>query len=171
MYFSKIPNIYYDFVINGVHQMKVLKDVTVNVRFIADLLSNITVYDEYDILDGETPEIIATKVYGNPQYHWIIMLANDRYDYREDFPMDYTTLHKYVIKKYGAGNEYAHHHWISSHIGIEGHHYIVDEFFPTKTSVSNFQYEETENEKKRRIKLISKPMLDVVLKQYSKMFE
>ena len=33
-----------------------------------------------DPVDGETPEIVAEKVYGNAEYHWIIMLANDIYD-------------------------------------------------------------------------------------------
>ena len=32
MYFSKIPNIYYEFTINGVPQLKILKDITTNVK-------------------------------------------------------------------------------------------------------------------------------------------
>jgi nucleoid-associated protein YgaU len=97
MYFSTMPNIYYEFTdSDGKPTLKVLKDITTNVRVIRSVLENITVYDSYDIVDGETPEIIATKVYGNPLYHWVIMLANDKFDYREDFPLDYTSLVKRV---------------------------------------------------------------------------
>jgi hypothetical protein len=59
------------------------------------------VFDEYDIQEGETPEIIAEKLYGNPEYHWIVMLANDRYDYISDFPLSQAELEQFVYQKYG----------------------------------------------------------------------
>ena len=70
MYFSKIPYIYAPFTIGGIEQYVQLKDITVNVRFMSEFLSNITVYDLYDIKDGETPEILAERFYGTPIYHW-----------------------------------------------------------------------------------------------------
>ena len=66
MYFSKIPNVYAPYTIGGVEQYIQIKDITVNVRFVAEFLSNITVYDLYDIRDGETPEILAENFYGTP---------------------------------------------------------------------------------------------------------
>jgi len=171
MYFEKIPKIYYEFQINGAPHLKILKDITVNVRFIKEVLENITSYDEYDIIDGETPEIIAAKVYGNSNYHWIIMLANERFDYREDFPLDYTALSKRVTDVYGAGNEYATHHYEWIYVNNNDNIYIVNSDHVDAYPVSNYQHEERLNESKRRIKLISKPQLDFVLKQYSKMFE
>lgn len=88
MYFKEFPEFLYDFRY-APHETKtaIVKDITRNVRFRKEVLSNIAVYDEYDIVDGETPEIIAEKIYGNPEYHWIIMLANQRYDYLTDFPL------------------------------------------------------------------------------------
>ena len=83
MYFNKFPSILYDFDIGSKTSVIQVKDITRNIRFRRDVLANITIYDEYDVLDGETPEIIAEKVYGNPQYHWIVMLINDVYDYRD----------------------------------------------------------------------------------------
>lgn len=88
MYFKEFPEFLYDFRY-GPYETKtsIVKDITRNVRFRKEVLENIAVYDEYDIVDGETPEIIAEKIYGNPEYHWIIMLANQRYDYLSDFPL------------------------------------------------------------------------------------
>lgn len=171
MYFSLMPKIYYDFVdSDGLLTTKILTDITTNVRIIREVLSNITVYDEYDIVDGETPEIIAGKVYGNPLYHWVIMLANDRYDYREDFPLDYTSLLKRVETLYGSGdaNINGTHHYEA--LFPDGHVYTVNSDYPEAYIVTNFQYEERLNESKRRIKLITKPVLDAVVKEYSKMF-
>lgn len=77
MYFKNFQKIYYDYTINGEKELKVVTDITKNVRFRKEVLFNILTYDLYDIKDGETPEIIAEKIYGNPEYHWIIMLANE----------------------------------------------------------------------------------------------
>ena len=142
MYFSTMPNIYYDFVINGVQYVKILKDVTTNVRVIRSILENITMYDEYDIVDGETPEIIASKIYGNTMYHWVIMMANNRYDYREDFPLDYTALRKRAEMLYGAGdqNMNAIHHYEA--VFPDGHILIVNSNYIGAYGVTNFQYEE-----------------------------
>ena len=95
MYFKEFPKFLYDFKQpDGTTEFSLVRDITRNVRFRKDILENVTLYDEYDMQDGETPEIVAEKVYGNPKYHWVIMLANQRYDYVEDFPKDETTLVK-----------------------------------------------------------------------------
>ena len=101
MYFKDIPQVYYDFDINGTRQLKVMKDITHNVRFRKEVLANVTLYDSYDIRDGETPEIIAEKIYGNPNYHWVIMLANEKYDYLNDFPLSTYYLEQHLRQKYG----------------------------------------------------------------------
>ena len=172
MYFSYMPNIYYDFIDkDGKPTLKILKDITTNVRMIRSILENVTMYDEYDIVDGETPEIIAAKIYGNSLYHWVIMLANDKHDYREDFPLDYTNLMKRVKTIYGDTDPeiYGIHHY-EAPVTTDGHIYVVNSDYPGAYSVTNFEYEERLNEEKRRIKIIAKPVLDTVLKQYSQMF-
>lgn len=112
MYFKDVPNIYYDFKLGGVSQLTIVKDITHNIRFRKEILENITLYDEYDIRDGETPEIIAEKIYGNSQYHWIIMLLNERYDYITDFPLSYPELISHTEQRYGTGNTNAIHHYL-----------------------------------------------------------
>jgi hypothetical protein len=136
-----------------------MKDITRNIRFRRDVLANVTVYDEYDIVDGETPEIIAEKVYGNAEYHWIIMLTNDRYDYRSDFPLTYVDLTRYVEDKYGEEADHVHHY-------IDARGYYVDSDYPGASSFSNRQYEETLNESKRRIKIISRDLVNTIIKNF-----
>jgi hypothetical protein len=87
MYFKEFPKFIYDFKYGKETRTSIVTDITRNVRFRKEVLDNISLYDEYDIMEGETPEIIAEKVYGNSMYHWIIMLANQRYDYLTDFPI------------------------------------------------------------------------------------
>jgi len=104
MYFQKFPNIYYEYNIAGQPVLKVVKDISANVRFRIAVLENITLFDEYDISEGETPEIIAHKVYGSSEYHWIVMLCNQRFNYVKDFPLPYDSLNSYILEKYNRFN-------------------------------------------------------------------
>ena len=134
-------------------------DITRNIRFRRDILADITVYDYYDIVEGETPEIVAEKIYGNAQYHWIIMLANDIYDYLSDWPMTYVALEQYIQDKYGDTADQPHHY-----VDYKG--YSVSSDIPGATPVSNRQYEEKLNESKRTIKVISRELVSTVLKNF-----
>jgi len=158
MYFENFPTFLYDFKIKGKTEYKLVKDISQNVRLRKEILSNVTLYDEYDIRDGETPEIISEKVYGTPLYHWVIMLCNDKYNYVDDFPLPNYQLEKHITDKYGVGHEYDIHHYINA----KG--FIVDS--SQGTSVSNYDYEVSVNESKRRIKLISPTLLNTILKNF-----
>lgn len=155
MYFNKFPNILYEFIIDGKRIIKSVKDITTNVRFRKDVLSQITLFDEYDIREGETPDIIAAKYYGSSEYHWVIMLANDRFHYINDFPMTYHAFELYVHDKYGDDLYDTHHNE-----DTKGN--VVNVGYP----VSNYEYESRVNESKRRIKLISPAMLSTILTNY-----
>jgi hypothetical protein len=148
IYFKRFPKMLYDFEFDydavldkDKRTIKRVTDITANVRFRRDVLSNISIYDEYDIKEGETPEIIAEKFYGSSQYHWVIMLANDRFDYRSDFPLTYIALE-------------------------DANGVRVDSNYPGAASVSNRQYEDKVNESKRRIKIPSPELIAKILKDF-----
>lgn len=108
MYFKDFPQFLYDFNYgDGQIHTSVVRDITRNVRVKKEILSNVVLYEEYDIVDGETPEIIAEKFYGSPEYHWVIMLANDKYDYRKDFPMVESVLQRHIESKYNPTKRYS----------------------------------------------------------------
>lgn len=169
MYFDKFPIIYYTYDINNQTVVRLVKDITINVRVRKAILESITLYDEYDMTEGDTPEIVAAKVYNSPQYHWVIMLCNQRYDYLTDFPMPYGVFVQYVQDKYGDAL-YDTHHYV-----LKGTEYRVT-YDPTDPNspytfedveaVTNYDYEDRLNESKRRIKLISPTLLNNILQQF-----
>jgi hypothetical protein len=163
MYFQDFPDFLYDFEFTkGKREAVVITDITRNIRFRRDVLANISVYDEYDVMDGETPEIVAEKIYGNAEYHWIVMLANERYDYRKDWVLSTPRLEEYIQDKYGNNSDAIHHYE-----DAKGN--IVYSTALGALSVSNRQYEQFENEKKRRIKLVSKQIIDTVLNNFKEL--
>ena len=162
MYFQKFPNILYEFDIGGKKVLKPITDITENVRFRTQILENVLLYDEYDIKEGETPEIIAAKYYGSANYHWVIMLCNQMYDWRNDWPMPYHALEQYTLEKYGTVEDAnATHHYVNS----SG--YIVNSDTEGATPVSNYQYEQDINESKRRIKLINAQLLNAIVNEFT----
>jgi hypothetical protein len=100
MYFKGFPQFLYDFNYGDRVKTSIVKDITRNVRLRKEILSNVTLFDEYDIIDGETPEMISEKFYGTPEYHWVVMLCNDKYDYRADFPLPEAVLEKHIASVY-----------------------------------------------------------------------
>jgi hypothetical protein len=101
MYFDKFPKILYEYYIKNKSQFRVVTDITRNLRVLQEVLNNVTLYDEYDMQDGETPEIVADKFYGSSEYHWVVMLVNQRYDYIDDFVLPTFEFEKYIDTKYG----------------------------------------------------------------------
>jgi hypothetical protein len=137
----------------------ILTDITRNIRFRRDVLANISVYDYYDITEGETPEIVAEKIYGNAQYHWIVMLVNERYDYLNDWPLTQPNLAQYIIDKYGNTATDVHHYENANGV-------IVPYNYPSAVPITNTDYEESRNEYKRRIKIVSKDLISTILKNF-----
>lgn len=107
MYFSNFPKLVYDFDLGVGTDYRVVTDITRNVRIRKFVLENISLFDYYDVAEGETPEIISEKVYGTPYYHWVIMLVNQRYDYITDFPLSQQELDAYIRKKYTEAKMYS----------------------------------------------------------------
>lgn len=161
MYFESFKNMFYSYIDkDGTEQFVKLKDITQNVRFKKEVLENISLYEYYDIRDGDTPEIISEKFYGSPLYHWVIMISNLRYDYINDFPMSQVDLEEHIRQKYGEEHVYSTHHH-------EKNGFVVSTIdYPDASSISNYDYEFKQNEAKRRIKIISPSLLQEVLKQF-----
>jgi hypothetical protein len=70
--------------------------------FESSLKENSSGFYKYTIKDSDTPEIIASKFYDNPERHWIVLLFNDIIDPQFDWPLKSDTLITYINDKYSA---------------------------------------------------------------------
>lgn len=170
-YFANFPDILYPFELGGKLKLVRVKDIVANVRLRKSILSNITLYDEYDIEDGETPEIIAEKVYNDANLHWVIMLTNDRYDLWNDFPMSGDALTKYIESKYGQGNENNQHIiFYTPHFEDERGNIVDGPASNLVRAISNLEYETRMNESKRRIKVVNKSIIANIVSELESSF-
>ena len=159
MYFKNFPFINYS--LDGGVTSYTMTDFFRRVKANATDILGSTAYDEYDVLDGDTPEITAHKLYRNADLHWVLLIANDIFDPRFDWPLSTVALNNYIQDKYGA-NKYAVHHYINSFGDI-----VHSSYAGTKTSITNNDYEIELNEAKRRIKIIKPEFVAVFVERFT----
>ena len=104
MFFEKFPYLYYT--LDDKNTYQIVPDILRRIKLSEELKNNNAFFDQYDIRDGETPEMLADKFYGNPMLHWVILLANDIIDPRFDWPLDYYNLVEFCKGKYGEHSIY-----------------------------------------------------------------
>lgn len=76
MYFQNFPLIYYNF---GDNEPAVLwQDLTVYIDLIDQLADQVSYYDTHHILDGDRPDNLSFKLYGDTQYYWTFYLLNPK---------------------------------------------------------------------------------------------
>lgn len=69
---------------------------------VKNIIQNRQLFHEYNILDGDTPEIVADAYYGSPHYHWVVTLLNNILDPLLDWPKKYNDLVPFIVEKYGS---------------------------------------------------------------------
>ena len=111
-YFDLFPKIKYD--INGDgHNTETVTNIFKRIGILREVLSNAGSYVLYEIEEGETPEILAEKVYNDAGAGWIILYANKIIDPQFDWPMSDQVLKGYIISKYGSveNAQITYHHY------------------------------------------------------------
>lgn len=101
-FFDLFPKIPYDISRTGKRHLDLMTDVFFRFKFLDAVKKRKVAYFPYTIKDGETPEIIADKVYGDPEAHWVIMMLNDVIDPYLDWYMSTSVFDKYINDKYGS---------------------------------------------------------------------
>ena len=82
------------------NSLDTVTNLTLKWKFNDAFKENTLAYYEYIVKDGETPEILAHKLYGSAERHWIILAVNDIVHPQFDWPLNTQSLISYIEKKY-----------------------------------------------------------------------
>jgi hypothetical protein len=107
MYFKSFPYTYYT--LDNTNTVQVVTNITNRATLSDEVKQNLGLFDEYDIKDGETPELVADKFYGNPQLHWLVLHYNDIVDPRFEWPLPTNSFENYARGKYTDINGIHHY--------------------------------------------------------------
>jgi hypothetical protein len=169
MYFENFPLIPYDSVGNG--NFKLVTNLLKRVAVRSKVKINASYYDTYDVKEGETPEMIADKLYDDPELHWVILLLNDITDRYHQWPKNQNQFLAYVNDKY-SNVDSTHHYEISQ---VSGDTTIKIDIgtdntdYPAASIVTNFEYEEDLQDKKRKIRLLDPSYVEDFVAEFEKL--
>ena len=173
MYFDKFPIIPYDSV--GDLQFKDVTNLLRRVGMRTKLKTNTFLYDTYNVKEGETPEMIAHKLYGDTELHWIILLINEVTDRYHQWPMTTPQFLDFINDKYD--NPDGIHHYETTQtsgdtkVKIEVFNEVDEDAYTGLTPITNREYEENEQDKRRKIKLLDPSYVNAFVSEFKLLME
>ena len=169
MFFSKFPKIIYD--IKGNKNFNVVTDILRRVKQRAKVSDVSNLFDIYDVPDGETPETTAFKHFGSPTYHYVVLMTNNITDRFYGWPLSFSQFEKFIFDKY-TNPDGIHHYELAQSSGPTtssdySHLIEVNSDEVGASSVSNREYEQRLNDKKRQIKLMNPGFLGMFVEEFT----
>ena len=137
----------------------------------AKVKSNTLFYDTYDVKEGETPEMVAHKLYGDPELHWVILLVNNVTERYHQWPKNTNQFLAYINDKY-SNVDATHHYEISQ---VSGDTTIKIDIGTDNTghsgatAVTNFEYEEKQQDELGKIRLLVPGHVTAFVEEYEKL--
>jgi len=189
-YFSEYPTIQYD--PTGQNRPVLAIDLTRRFRLSSLTSNRALVYYDYDIQDHDRPDVMANKYYEDSTLDWIFFITNQIFDPYFQWPLNYKQFVDYITQKYGsvstAQSQIHHYEQIlqaRTQLDVE-----VDEvagYIPERTVVidhatyltlsstarysrTNFEWEESENNRKRTIKILDRAFVPEILQSMKDIF-
>jgi len=169
-YFNQFPLMAYD--VKNDNNYKLLPNILKRVKLRSGLRSGAFLFDSYNVKDGERPEDIAFKLYGDAQLHWVILMTNNVTDRFYQWPLTQPQFQEHLEDKYGLANIDAVHHYEktqdSGPTSSRDNSHLVecnsDDGDPA--IISNRQYEQRLQDGYREIKLLDARFLDTFIEEF-----
>ena len=171
MFFSKFPKIQYD--VKGDKNEKVVTDILRRVKQRAKIADVSNLFDTYDIPEGETPEITAFKHFGSPSHFWVILMTNNITDRYYGWPLSFSEFELFIFDKYTNPDD-IHHYELAQTSGPTtssdySHMIEVNSDEVGASSVSNREYEQRLNDKKRQINILDPSFLGMFVAEFDQL--
>ena len=188
-YFNLIPNFDY---VSRLPDAKIsdyiqVKNLFKRVFLREDIYSNLMYFTKYDIQGDDRPDNVAHRIYSDSTLDWLILLSNNITHIPTEWPLSQNDFDRFLLDKYGSyDNLYngVHHHEtvevkdsneviivpagleVSADFTTTYYDYYVSDMV-TKLDitrpVTNYQYEEKIQNKKREIFILKQEYVSVVM--------
>jgi len=182
-YFRELPDLFYQSPLsdrNSSTEYVRVKNLFRRVKLRDDLQNVLTLFDKYEIGQGERPDTIAEDLYGSADYDWIVMLTAGIINVTDQWPLSDSDLYKYAENKYGnnlTSVRFYETTEVKDSSGrlilpkgkvVDSDFKIADPSTPTAylnpvNGVSNYEYEVRKNDEKRLIYILKPEYLHVYL--------
>ena len=173
----------------------VVKNFFKRAKLRGDIFENLTFFEKFIVQGDDRPDNVAHEVYGDPFLDWVVLLSNNIVNVQSEWPLSQADFFTYLNEKYD--NEtvlYSGiHHYEANEVktsnndiiiasgtrvsvgqsvsyfddGLENQVVVTDIALP----VTNYTFEENENNKKREIFLLKPIYLSVVFDDLEKIMK
>ena len=174
-YFRELPDIEYQSQLplknSSLNYVRV-KNLFRRVKLRDDLQNVFTLFNKYQIKDGERPDIIAENLYGSSDLDWIVILSANIINLRDSWPLSDKEVYKFTEEKYGLEQMYNVKYYQTTEVKnsngflilpagkiVDKNFTITDPDNPYTTlnpvvGISNYDYEIEKNNQKRTIYIL-----------------
>jgi len=168
MYFANFPLIVYDSVGDG--NFKIVTNLLKRVAMRTKVRTNTLLFDTYDVKEGETPEMIADKLYDDPELHWVVLFVNNITDRYHQWPMNFGQFNTFIADKY-SNIDAVHHYEVSQtsgdtsvkiDIGTDTTGYSEADL----TTITNREFEEERQDTLRQIRLLDRSYIEQFVQEF-----
>jgi len=183
-YFKPFPIISYK--LSGMTPTISVTDITRRFGLSSLLRNNSAIYFDYEVKDGDRPDIIADKYYDDQTLDWLVLLTNEIHDPYFKWPLSYENFTNYIRQKYGsvAVAQSTTHHYEKT---IQAQSFnddgtlipkrtLIVDYTTYLTDVANtrivdtFSYENELNESHRNIKILDERFLSIIVDTHRRIF-
>lgn len=180
-YFRELPELQYQSFLKdrlSTEDYIVVKNFFRRIKLRDDLQSIFTLFNKYVILDGERPDTLAEKFFGDSSLDWVVLISAGIINVYDEWPLSNHDLYNFVVDKYGVENVSGIHHYEtelvvdSSNRLILKSGLIVDADFTIPdpddysltlnpvNGITNLEYETLKNDRKREIYVLKPNFLE-----------
>ena len=181
---KRLPDLFYNFSSRPLDSDYLLvKNIWRRAQILVEYKSQVTLFTEENVRDGERPEDVATRLYRNPFYNWTILVINDITDVYAQWPKSVQQLQDFINQKYT--NPMATKHHVTTEVKDANGNIIVPagKVVPSNyqiayyngsntvtaipvASVTNATYETELNSKKQNIQVVKPELIEDFVSVY-----
>ena len=184
-FFEPFPKVNYDIKKNG--KIENVTNIMLRFKIVDEFKKQQSNYFHITVDDGDRPDVVATKVYENPELDWLILMINDIIDPIYDWPMGGRILEDFIRSKYGsipAAQATVHEYRkilneksvLFDGTVVPRRTLVVDETtynslgVNERESIDKYQYEIELNDQKRQIKIVDPQQVSRLLNRIEDIF-
>ena len=183
-YFRELPNLQYQSPYsNRISSESYItaKNIFRRMKIRDDLKNIFSVFNKYEINDGDRPDNVAKELYGKSSFDWVVLITANIVNVRDEWPLSSKELYDFTVSKYGLTkiNEVRHHETtevknnrgivilpkgkvVDDNFKIPNPENINAELNPVR-GVTYYEYESILNEEKRNIDVLRSEYLQQFL--------
>ena len=102
-YFNNLPDfLYVNRTVDGRNNndYSVVKNLFKRAKLRDDIYQNVTFFDKFIIDGDDRPDNVANKIYNDPTLDWVVLISNNILNVQSEWPMSQIDFNTYVTEKY-----------------------------------------------------------------------